>query len=346
MTTRSHRPYRALAAPLALAALTALVLTVVPAAAGAAVTAKLRVLAPDRVLDPGTSYIVADSVTVPTRPDADCFGPPGGSGAEYSYERPNVLSLLATAGRTTPSVRTLSLTDQFGFGLGICGIGGAESSLGESFWYFKVNHAEATVGADQLALRNRDEVLFYLAPDDFPNPNPAELELVAPARALAGEAFTVSVIEHGCLTDPVTFEVACESRPAEGVAIAGADAPATTGPGGTATVSIAGPGTARLLAARGADIPSERLSVCVAERLDECPRRRGKRIVGSPAGERIAGTAGSDSIRARGGADRVDLRKGGLDRVDCGKGRDRVTLRRADAGGIEVDGSCERIRRR
>ena len=108
--------------------------------ASATVTAKLRVLTPDRTLDPGTTYIVDEGVTVPTRPDADCFGPPGGSGAEFTYDKPNVLSLLATAGRTTRAVAPLSLTDQFEFGLGICGIGGVKASMGEQFWYFKVNH--------------------------------------------------------------------------------------------------------------------------------------------------------------------------------------------------------------
>ena len=57
---------------------------------------------------------------------------------------------------------------------------------------------------------------MYLAPDDFPAPNPDELELVAPARAKPGEPFTVSVIEHDCVTDQVTFETSCESVPAAG----------------------------------------------------------------------------------------------------------------------------------
>ena len=130
MTTRSAS---------ALLALLGLLLLV--PAASATVPAKLRVLTPDRVMDPGTTYIVDEGVTVPTRPDADCFGAPGGSGAEFTYEKPNVLSLLATAGRTTKAVAPLSLTDQFGFGLGICGVGGVQASMGESFWYFKVNHS-------------------------------------------------------------------------------------------------------------------------------------------------------------------------------------------------------------
>ena len=73
----------ALASAIALAAA-----VLVPATAGAATTtAKLRVLTPTQVLDPGTTYIVDDSVTVPTRPEADCLGPPGGSGATFSLHR-------------------------------------------------------------------------------------------------------------------------------------------------------------------------------------------------------------------------------------------------------------------
>ena len=83
-------------APVAFALLCAL--AVLAPSASATVTAKLRVLTPDRVLDPGTTYIVDEGVTVPTRADADCFGPPGGSGAEFTYEKPNALSLLATRG--------------------------------------------------------------------------------------------------------------------------------------------------------------------------------------------------------------------------------------------------------
>ena len=100
MTTRIRFAPGALATLCAIAAL-----ALIPASAPAAVTAKLRVLTADRVLDPGTTYIVADDVTVPTRPDADCFGSPGGSGAEFAYETPNALTLLATAGRTTKSGR-------------------------------------------------------------------------------------------------------------------------------------------------------------------------------------------------------------------------------------------------
>jgi len=333
-------------APAAAAVVCALVAGI-PASASATVTAKLRVLTPDRVLDPGTTYIVDERVRVPTRADADCFGPPGGSGAAVGYDKPNALSLLATAGRTTKTVAPLALTDQFGFGLGICGIGGATAVSGQSFWYFKVNHEEASVGADQVAIHKGDEVLFYLAPDAFPNPNPAELELEAPAGVTAGDPFSVSVIEHKCVTDQDTFATSCTSGPAAGVTIGGADAPVTTGADGTAQVSVGAVGEATLSATRAADIPAEQLPVCVGPQPGSCPAERGVDVVGSPQPDRIKGTAGNDSIRSRGGDDKIDLRKGGVDQVNCGKGRDTVRLKRKFANdGIVIKGSCERVRRR
>jgi hypothetical protein len=334
---------------LATGALTALCATAMflPATGSAAVTAHLRVLTPDRMLDPGTTYIVDEGVTVPTRPDADCFGPPGGSGAEYTYEAPNALSLLATAGRTTKAVSPLSLTDQFGFGLGICGIGGVEARSGESFWYFKANHEESTLGADQLEISDGDQILFYLAPDAYPNPNPAELELRSPAGVKAGEPFTVSVVEHKCVTDQTTFETSCTSGPASGATVTGADSTATTDAGGTAQVAVAEVGEATLAATRGADIPSAALDTCVGPEASSCPNERGITLVGSPQGDPIKGTSGDDSIRSRGGDDNVDLRKGGADSVNCGKGRDTVRLKRKFANdGVEIKSSCERVKQR
>lgn len=332
-------------APVAFALLCAL--AVLAPSSSATVTAKLRVLTPDRVLDPGTTYIVDEGVTVPTRADADCFGPPGGSGAEFTYEKPNALSLLATAGRTTKPVAPLGLTDQFGFGLGICAIGGATASSGDSFWYFKANHEEASVGADQLEIHNGDEVLFYLAPDAFPNPNPAELELRAPAGVKAGDRFAVSVTEHKCVTDQDTFVTTCSSGPAAGVMVSGTGAPATTGADGTAQLTAGAVGELTVAATRGTDIPSEALAVCVGPEANSCPAARGIRLVGSPQADRIKGTAGNDSIRSRGGDDRIDLRKGGADQLNCGKGRDLVRTKRKFANdGLVINGNCERVKRK
>lgn len=325
----------------------ALALALLPAAANAATTpAKLRVLTPTEVLDPGTTYYVPDDITVPTSPDADCLGPPGGSGAEYTYETPNALSLLASGARTDRALSPLSLSDQFGFGLLICGIGGQEASSGSTFWYFKVNHEESSLGADQAQLGRGDEVLFYLAPDAFPNPNPAELELRAPAGVKVGTPFDVTVIEHKCTTDQDTFETTCASGPAGGVTVSGADVVATTGADGTATLVVDEVGVAQLAATRGSDIPAEILDTCVGPESNSCPDQRGKRIVGSPEGDKIKGTSGLDEIRSRGGDDTVDVRKGGADSVNCGAGRDIVRVKRATANdGLVIKGSCEKVRR-
>jgi Ca2+-binding RTX toxin-like protein len=205
----------------------------------------------------------------------------------------------------------------------------------------------ASIGAEQLEFCGADEVLSYLAPDAFPSTKPAELELCAPARAKAGEQFTVSVVEHSCVTaSEPPFATSCQTRPAAGVTVSGGDAVATTAADGGAAISIGSSRNAKLVATRGADIPSEAQQTCVGALLENCPPVRGKRVVGSPQADRIKGTAGSDSIRSRGGDDRIDARKGGFDRVNCGKGRDVVKLGQAGADRVRIRGSCERIERR
>ena len=331
---------------LALAALCASsLLSIVPALAGAkTVRAELRVLTPTRVLDPGTTYLTGPE-RVTTDPAADCnFGGAGGSGAGFELTEPTALGLLASAARANPDLRPLSITDEFGFGLAICAIGPVDDQEG-TFWYLKRNHAELSVGADQEPIANGDEFLVYLAPDNFPAPNPDELELVAPARAQPGEPFTVSVIEHGCVTDQVTFETSCESAPAVGATITGAGAEATTGADGTAELSADAAGKLSLLATRGAEIPSKSLKVCVSADPGECPARRGERVFGTSERDKIRGTAGSDTIRSRGGDDRIDLRKGGVDRVRCGAGADKVLLKRDDRDD-PISRNCELISRR
>lgn len=330
----------------ALAALCALsLLATLPALASAkTVRAELRVLTPTRVLDPGTTYLVG-AHRVSTDPGADCnFGGAGGSGAAIDFAQPTALGLLDAGAEANPDLRPLSVTDEFGFGLAICGIGAVDDQEG-TFWYLKRNHTELTVGADQEPIRNGDEILVYLAPDNFPAANPAELELRAPARAQAQSQFEVSVIEHACVADSTTFEITCESTPADGVQIKGVRGGVTTEADGAATVEATGAGTLDLTAVRGADIPSKTLGVCVAEELESCPASRGERILGRGVADRIRGTKGADVIRARGGADRIDIRSGGADRVDCGPGTDRVLLKRSDVDD-RLARDCERTRRR
>jgi len=324
---------------------TAALLLLAPAS-GAAVnkkTAKLRVLTPDRVIDPGTTYVVGDS-KVATDPNADCFGGAGGSGATYEYGDDVAISLLAAGARANGNVRPLSLTDEFGFGLGICGIGGVEADQ-DNFWYLKKNHEELSVGIDQEPLAKGDELLIYLAPNNYPEPNPAELELRAPARAKPGEPIRVKVLEHACVTDPETFEVSCTTSPAEGATVSGVGGDAVTGADGTVELVAATPSKRRVLATRGEDIPSERLEVCFRERLSECAPVRGERVLGTSERDRVKGGRGDDEIHMRGGRDRIDLRKGGRDEVDCGAGRDTVIHKRSDRDD-RIGGDCERIRRR
>jgi hypothetical protein len=341
MTTGSRPARRAL---LALAGLLALSLAFAPTGAGAkTVTAKLRVLTPTRVLDPGTTYVVGKE-RVKTDPAADCLGS-GGTGAAFEIARPTGLGLLAAGAGARGSLRPLSLSDGSGFGIAVCGIGSAKAGPG-TFWYFKRNHTELGVGVDQERIRDGDELLAYLAPDNFPAPNPRELELRAPARALAGEPFEVTVVEHGCVTEASPpFTTTCESNPAAGATVQGGGETATTDASGRATISLPGSGTRNLRATRSPEIPSEALSVCVTEELARCAAVRGERIVGRGVRDRIKATKGSDTVRGRGGPDTIDIRRGGGDSVDCGPGRDVVLVKRSDRDD-RIARSCERIRRR
>ncbi len=136
------------------------------------------------VLDPGTTYIVDEGVTVPTRPDADCFGPPGGTGAEFTYDKPNVLSLLgdrrpddkavAPAGAHRPvRVRARGLRRS----------AASRRRWASSFWYFKVNHAEASVGADQTRAQARRRGPLLPRHRGVPEPEPGRARA---HRACAG----------------------------------------------------------------------------------------------------------------------------------------------------------------
>ena len=332
---------RAFSARGALAALCAAVLlSLAPGAANAkTVQAELRVLTPNRVLDPGTTYVVG-AEKVRTDPSADCnFGGAGGSGAPFDFAQPNALGLLAAGADANRRLRPLSVTDEFGFGLAICGIGKVDDRPG-TFWYLKRDHRELTVGADQEPIRDGDQFLAYLAPDMFPAPNPAELELRAPARARPGERVGVRVLEHACVTDQTTFEVSCRSAPAAGVRVRGGTQPVTTGADGVATVEAGQSAKLRLAATRQDAIPAEMLRVCLDSDLSQCPRNRGERIIGREEADRIEGTKGADTIRARGGDDRIDIRSGGPDRVSCGPGKDTVVAKGSNDD-VRIARDCE-----
>jgi hypothetical protein len=309
-------------------------LLLLPGAAPAATKgADLRVVnSAGRVLAEQRQY--TGTVKIKTDPRADCFGAPGGSGDRVRVRGATALGLVRDALGSDRDLRPLSVTDQFSFGLAVCGIGGYEAH-GSSFWYLKHEHAGAQVGGDQLRLSDGDEVLWYLAPGF---PPPPELVLRAPARAQPGVPFEVTVFE---------YEDDGSRSPASGARVTGGDNASTTGAGGVASVTVSDPGTAKLRATRSADgaIPSNGVKVCVDADPSMCPEAHGKRIYGSVRGDEIDGTRGWDRIRARRGRDRVDLRRGGIDRVRCGGGRDVVVRARGDRDD-EIAASCERVIRK
>jgi Ca2+-binding RTX toxin-like protein len=294
------------------------------------VVADLRVLTPTVTLERGASY-VNDTASIRTDPNAKCFpGAAGGSGNVVKLPGPTALGIVRFAEEVNARLRPISVDDEFGFGLGICGFGGYEAQFPNSTWYLKVNHKETTAGGDQVRLHNGDHVLWYLAPNNYPNPAPTELELRGPARAVPGPV-TVTVIGHSCVTDSTTFETTCTAAPADGATVGGV----TTGPDGKATLTLAEPG-ATLIATRGADIPSNRLGVCVNAQLSKCAARRGKRIIGTRGRDTIHGTKGPDVIRGRGRDDEIFVGGGAADKVDCGSGEDTV-----HAGVNDILRSCE-----
>jgi hypothetical protein len=227
---------------------------IVPATAGA-VTAELRVEASNGKMLTDTQQRTSPA-SVKTDPGADCFGPPGGSGDRVDIPNNTALGLLADALPDDPDLRPLSITDQFSFGLAICGIGDKVAS-GDAFWYLKENHVGAQVGGDQLKVHNGDEVLWYLAPK-FPVGN--ELALRAPARAKPGEPVTVKV---------VSYNDNGKHEPDKGAKVGfGAD---PTNADGETEVTFPSTGHPNLQARDGNAIPSNLDEVCVKEDPSRCP---------------------------------------------------------------------------
>jgi hypothetical protein len=299
-----------------------------PAVASASVGADLRVVGPSGTLDDITQY--SDTTTMPTSPQADCFGPgSGGSGQGVTVPGANALGAVVEAAKSRNRLNPLLLTDKFvpdGFGLGVCGIGG-QVAQGSAFWYTKVNHTGLQVGGSQFSIHAGDQVLWYLAPSF---PAPPELVLNAPVRQPVASPFPVQVLAYA---DDGS------ATPAGGAVISGGAAPVTTDASGNATVTTNGPGVAQVQATRGADIPSAATAICSFAQIADCPAARGRLIIGSDGIDDMTGTAGpdrikpragNDRVRALAGDDRIDVRGGGKDRVNCGGGKDGVKADKRD----------------
>jgi hypothetical protein len=312
---------------LALFTVVVLIGTVVPKSTLAGTTtANLRVVNTAGTTLGDQSQVTGD-VTIKTDPGAQCFGPPGGSGNDVAVPGPSALGIVQDALQTTATLRPLSVTDQFSFGLGVCGIGGYTFSQNDTkFWYLKVNHVGSQVGGDQYILSSGDEVLWYLSPTY--SPLPGELELQAPVVAQRDVPFTVRV---------VSYDDSGQASNVSGAIVTGAEQ--STGEDGRTTVRLTN--SAQLQAQHGADIPSNLAPVCVRIPKGGCGSSARHKIVGTNRADRIRGTRMEDLVRARAGRDHVNTRGGLSDIVNCGRGRDKAIV-----GPKDITRRCERVIRK
>ena len=231
----------------------------------------------------------------------------------------------------TKSLRPLAVSDEFDFGLFVCGI---SSFVGgdTAYWLYKVDHKTARGGRRPVPAQGRRSRCSGTSATRTANVNTGdELVLQAPARAKPDSDVAVRVWSYDSRRQ-------AHARPRAPWCRARTRRPPTPRDGPPSTRPSRG--TLRLRAERGADIPSQTVSVCITAK-PRCPSRRGKRIFGTAKADRIAGTKGPDTVSAGAGADRVSVRGGGRDTVRCGKGRDRVSADRSDRVGRD----CEVVKR-
>jgi hypothetical protein len=234
----------------ACALVVALSLTIAAGAAAKGFSADLRVVGSGgKILSEKT--LSTKTTSVKTSLKATCFGAgTGGSGKSVSIQGNTALGLLARASLSTGSLKPLSISDSFDFGLALCGVGSSVAK-GEASWFLKVNHKALEVSGDAAKIKAGDDVLWALAPS-FPYPD--ELALTAPASVKAGATFTVRAY---------SYDDKGKRKPAAGVRVSGAGG--LTGADGRTTVTLAKP--SQLLATKG-DLFPARAAVCVG---GKCP---------------------------------------------------------------------------
>ena len=275
----------------------------------------LRVEGPAKLLDSGTAY-VTQTEFLPAATDAGCRRTNDG----HRVAGATALGLLGSAFETQRALRPLGVAEDE-VGLRVCRIGPhVESDDPFSGWLYRVNHRSPTVAASLRRVGSNDKVLWYFANFGANINTGDELDLITPARARPGPV-QVRVVQY-------SFD-GTRSPADDGTIVRGGRRPVPT-VDGRATVVVE-PGREVLRAVHRPDISSARTPICVNAQLAECPKLRGRRIVGTAGADNIADTPGPDTIRGRAGADRINVRGGGTDRVDCGPGRDRVVLSGYDA---------------
>lgn len=296
----------------------------------------LRVEGPSSALDPGTNY---SNGTIRTTNTSACGKR---DSRRERLEGANAMGIIGHAARVNLRLRPFRTSDTFDFGTIVCRIGDFVG-FDNTAWLYKVDHAFASVGGDQLSVGRRADVLWYFANFSTGRNTGDELELVGvPDRVQPGESFEVTA---------VAYDGSGQRSPAAEVRVSGsnATAPQPTGANGRTTVTATGSGAATLRGRRGNDIASAPVKVCVNQALSKCPKVRGEVFVGTNRADKILATRGADTIRARGGRDLirarddrdfVNVRRGGRDRVNCGRGRDVVRASSRD----RVADNCEVVR--
>jgi Domain of unknown function (DUF4430)/RTX calcium-binding nonapeptide repeat (4 copies) len=254
-----------------------------------------------------------------------------GSGKNKRLNGTTALGALVDGSIVNRRLDPLLVSDQFSFGLFVCGVGGDNGTGATSFWLYKVNHVAPSVGGEQFAVKPGDDVLWYFV--EGARNSGAELELVAPPRVKPGEQFDATVFG---------YDSAGVRSPVAGATVAGGGASATTDASGVANLTLSRRGTRTLRATLDPNIPSAPTKVCVNADLSKCARARGIRIWGSRRADSIAGTAGRDSVLAGDGNDTIAVRRGSVDKVRCGGGNDSVRVGRRD----RVAADCENVSRR
>ena len=313
----------------ALAACVFVVLAAWPAIADA-VTTKLRVEADGHDIGPGFRY-VHDSVSYRTTNSETCHG----SGEEGSLNGPTALGLLVQASDFTSDLRPVQISDEFDFGLLVCGIGDFESS-DTAFWLYKVDHVAPEVGADQFPInRSNKEVLWYFFDSATGSNVGDELELELSDNIVqAGTPVEVTVRQ---------YDGSGQAAPAPGVTLQGAG-DVTTDANGKASIVFDEASRPFIRGVRTGDIQTDLLHLCVWEdSASECDRWLTGWTVGTGGDDRMRGTENPERLAGRRGDDKINSRgDGAADSVRCGRGDDVARVDRLD----RVRRNCETVRRR
>ena len=161
------------------------------AAQAGAEIADLRVEAGGQVLT-NASYTTSTETVTTDRSRPAC----GGTGQRKTIQGLTAMGLLAAAAERRPALQPLRISDQFSFGLLVCGLFDFTAS-DTAFWLYKVNHRSPEVGGEAFKLSGGEEVLWYFQ-DTARNRNTGdELVVEAPARALENRDVEVTVYAYG-----------------------------------------------------------------------------------------------------------------------------------------------------